>query len=279
MAKINLLPWRAERRANRQKEFYGMLGLAAAVGVVLSFLIWFYYGQQISGQETRNQFLQAEIQKVEGKIKEIEALDKQKDRLLARKKVIEQLQANRSQMVHLFDSLVRTIPDGVALANIKQEGEILTLEGRAQSNARVSNYMRNLEGSGWMTNPDLSIIEAKAEDKAAVNPESRALPYVFTLQVKLANPNAVDADGAGATSATVPTGAVEAPSPATPVAAAPAAGTPTTAPTAAPPAQPTPAPPSAPPSRDTAPSAPGEGSSEVPASGNQAPTNEGRPAS
>ena len=239
MAKINLLPWRAERRANRQKEFYGMLGLAAAVGVVLSFLIWFYYGQQISGQETRNQFLQTEIQKMEGKIKEIEALDKQKDRLLARKKVIEQLQANRSQMVHLFDSLVRTIPDGVALANIKQEGEILTLEGRAQSNARVSNYMRNLEGSGWMTNPDLSIIEAKAEEKSetpsAVTSESRALPYAFTLQVKLANPNAPDADGnvvapaggaptdaAGGTPGTMPT-------PATPAATPPAA-TPATPP-------------------------------------------------
>jgi len=239
MAKINLLPWRAERRANRQKEFYGMLGLAAAVGVVLSFLIWFYYGQQISGQETRNQFLQAEIQKMEGKIKEIEALDKQKDRLLARKKVIEQLQANRSQMVHLFDSLVRTIPDGVALANIKQEGEILTLEGRAQSNARVSNYMRNLEGSGWMTNPDLSIIEAKAEEKSetpsAVTSESRALPYAFTLQVKLANPNAPDADGnvvapvggaptdaAGGTPGTMPT-------PATPATTPPAA-TPATPP-------------------------------------------------
>ena len=130
--------------------------------------------------------------------KEIKTLGKQKDRLLARKKVIEQLQANRSQMVHLFDSLVRTIPDGVALANIKQEGEILTLEGRAQSNARVSAYMRNLESSGWMTNPDLSIIEAKGEDKTAagtVSSDVRALPYVFTLQVKLANPNAPDEEG------------------------------------------------------------------------------------
>jgi type IV pilus assembly protein PilN len=234
MAKINLLPWRAERRANRQKEFYGMLGLAAAVGVVLSFLIWFYYGQQISGQETRNQFLKTEIQKMEGKIKEIEALDKQKDRLLARKKVIEQLQANRSQMVHLFDSLVRTIPDGVALANIKQEGEILTLEGRAQSNARVSNYMRNLEGSGWMTNPDLSIIEAKAEEKSAtpstVTSESRALPYAFTLQVKLANPNAPDADG----NVTAPVSAAPADAagaaPATPPTSSPATTTPPAAP-------------------------------------------------
>lgn len=198
MAKINLLPWRAERRAQRQKEFYGMLGLAAAAGIVLSFLIWFYYGQQISGQNTRNQFLEQEIVKVKAQNEEIKTLGKQKDRLLARKKVIEQLQANRSQMVHLFDSLVRTIPDGVALANIKQEGEILTLEGRAQSNARVSAYMRNLEGSGWMTNPDLSIIEAKGPDKAgpgAVASDVRALPYVFTLQVKLANPNAPDEEG------------------------------------------------------------------------------------
>ena len=201
MAKINLLPWRAERRAQRQKEFYGMLGLAAAAGIVLSFLIWFYYGQQISGQNTRNQFLEQEIVKVKAQNEEIKTLGKQKDRLLARKKVIEQLQANRSQMVHLFDSLVRTIPDGVALANIKQEGEILTLEGRAQSNARVSAYMRNLEGSGWMTNPDLSIIEAKGPDKAgpgAVASDVRALPYVFTLQVKLANPNAPDEEGGAA---------------------------------------------------------------------------------
>jgi len=200
MAKINLLPWRVERRAQRQKEFYAMLGLAAAAGVLLSFLIWFHYNQQIDGQNERNQFLQAEIAKVEEQIVQIEALDRQRDRLLARKEVIEQLQANRSQMVHLFDSLVRTIPDGVALTAIKQEGEVLTLEGRSQSNARVSTYMRNLEGSGWMTNPELSIIEATAEGGPNVAPvtggESRALPFAFALQVKLANPNATtDADG------------------------------------------------------------------------------------
>lgn len=168
-----------------------MLGLAALAGVLLSFLLWFHYDRQISGQIVRNDFLKDEIQKVESQIKEIETLDKQKDRLLARKKVIEQLQANRSQMVHLFDSLVRTIPDGVALSNIKQEGEVLTLEGRAQSNARVSEYMRNLESSGWMTKPDLAIIEAKAEDaKALSGGISSSLPYMFNLQVRLANPNA-----------------------------------------------------------------------------------------
>src|SRR5690606_34041596 len=104
----------------------------------------------------------------------------------------EELQANRSQMVHLFDSLVRTIPDGVILATLKQEGEVLTLEGTAQSNARVSNYMRNLESSGWMTKPDLSIIEARKDDKAPVAGGVRALPYTFSLKVRLANPNATE---------------------------------------------------------------------------------------
>lgn len=190
MARINLLPWRAERRKARQKEFAGMLGLAALGGVLLAFLIVTYYNGRISNQNTRNQYLRGEITKVDGQIKEIEELDKKKDKLLARKEVIEQLQSNRSQMVHLFDSLVRTIPDGVTLTSIKQEGEILTLGGRSQSNARVSTYMRNLEGSGWMTNPDLNIIEAKAGNTG--------LPYEFNLKVKLANPNAPkDEDGDG----------------------------------------------------------------------------------
>jgi type IV pilus assembly protein PilN len=118
-------------------------------------------------------------------------------------------------MVHLFDSLVRTIPDGVILTSIKQDEDTLTLEGRAQSNARVSTYMRNLEGSGWMTKPDLSIIEAKGEDKA--------LPNEFKLTVKLANPNAPkDEDGDG-----IP----DAPA-AAPAGAPPAGATPTTAPAA-----------------------------------------------
>lgn len=182
MARINLLPWRAERRKSRQKEFAGMLGLSALGGVLVAFLIVSYYNGRISGQTERNDFLRGEITKVDGQIKEIEELDQKKSKLLARKEVIEQLQSNRSQMVHLFDSLVRTIPDGVTLTAIKQEGEILTLSGRSQSNARVSTYMRNLESSGWMTRPDLNIIEAKEG-----NP---GLPYEFTLKVTLANPNA-----------------------------------------------------------------------------------------
>ena len=190
MARINLLPWRAERRKQRQKEFGLMLGVAAIAAVVLSFLIITFYNGQISGQNERNTFLRDQITQLDKQIVEIEELDKKKAKLLARKEVIEQLQANRSQMVHLFDSLVRTIPDGVVLTSIKQDDIMLTLEGRSQSNARVSTYLRNLEGSGWMTSPDLSIIEAKGTDKG--------LPYEFRLLVKLANPNAPkDEDGDG----------------------------------------------------------------------------------
>ncbi|MBB4604845.1 type IV pilus assembly protein PilN [Xanthomonas arboricola] len=249
MARINLLPWRAERRKAREREFYSMLGFAALGGVLLSVLIWFYYDAQISGQTERNAFLTAEIDKVKAQNEEIKELDKKKDRLLARKKVIEELQANRSQMVHLFDSLVRTIPDGVALTNIKQDGDILTLEGRSQSNARVSTYMRNLEGSGWMTNPDLSIIEAKSQDKAGQpagpSMDTKTLPYVFTLKVKLANPNEADKNGTAPVDAQAPgaTPAGTAPAGAPAAApAAPAAPAPATSPAAAPaPVQPAPA--------------------------------------
>ena len=231
MARINLLPWRAERRKQRKKEFGVMLGVAAIAAVVLSFLIITFYNGQISGQNERNTFLRDQITQLDKQIVEIEELDKKKAKLLARKEVIEQLQANRSQMVHLFDSLVRTIPDGVVLTSIKQDDIMLTLEGRSQSNARVSTYLRNLEGSGWMTSPDLSIIEAKGTDKG--------LPYEFRLLVKLANPNAPkDEDGDGvpdapAAPADAPATASPATAPASP-ATAPADPAPSATPAAAP---------------------------------------------
>ena len=186
MARINLLPWRAERRSQRQKEFGATVALSALAGVVLWFLVNGYYNAQIEGQQARNSFLDRQIAQVDETIEEIEELDRQRARLLARKEVIEQLQASRSQMVHLFDALVRTIPDGVMLTTLKQDGEKMTLEGRAQSNARVSTYMRNLEGAGWMANPRLSVIEARAEGAGV---HSAALPYVFNLSVTLSTPS------------------------------------------------------------------------------------------
>ena len=243
MARINLLPWRAERRKQRQREFYAMLGMAAVGGLLLSLMIWIYYDRQVSGQMDRNAYLEAEIEKVKEQNKEIDRLDAQKERLLARKKVIEELQAKRSQMVHLFDALVRTIPDGVVLTALKQEGDVLTLEGRTQSNARVSAYMRNLETSGWMTNPELSIIEARdpekdKDGKAGPLADIKALPYVFVVKVKLpaqseevsATPG-LNADGSVATAAPAPVAPLAAgPDAATP--AAPAAGQPAAAPAA-----------------------------------------------
>ncbi|MHC6217253.1 PilN domain-containing protein [Stenotrophomonas acidaminiphila] len=211
MARINLLPWRAERRKQRQREFYTMLGLAAVAGVLMSLLLYFYYDGQVSGQNERNAYLEAEIAKVKEQNKEIDRLDSQKKRLLDRKQVIEELQGKRSQMVHLFDALVRTIPDGVVLTALKQEGETLTLEGRTQSNARVSTYMRNLESSGWMSNPELSVIEAKAQEASGSAVDIKSLPYVFTLKVKLPAPgeNAAQTSEADAAPAAAPAPAAD----------------------------------------------------------------------
>lgn len=231
MARINLLPWRLERRKARQKEFVAMLGLSALAAAALSVLIVFYYSNEISGQQKRNAFLDGQIVEVD---KEIEELDKKKAKLLARKEVIEKLQSNRSQMVHLFDSLVRTIPDGAVLTAIKQDAETLTLEGRAQSNARVSTYMRNLEVSGWMSKPDLTIIEAK-------DGGGKGLPYEFKLTVKLANPNAPkdeDGDGIPDAPAAAPVAAADPNAPAAAPGAAPAAPAAKPGPAPAAPAQP-----------------------------------------
>ncbi|MEO8000905.1 MAG: PilN domain-containing protein [Arenimonas sp.] len=188
MAKINLLPWRLERRKQKQKEFITMLGTAAAIAVGLSILIILYYNGQISGQESRNSYLNTEIATIQSQIEEIEGLDKKKADLLSRKKAIECLQGRRSLMVHLFDDLVRTIPDGVKLTSLEQDGSKLTVNGSSQSNARVSAYMRNLQVSGWMSQPELSIIEAKGGDKG--------LPYQFTLVTTIGNPiTKTEADG------------------------------------------------------------------------------------
>jgi len=197
MAKINLLPWRAERRKLKQKEFGTMLGLAAVIAVGLSFLIVMYYNGQIRGQENRNAYLTTEIATIEKQLVEIDDLDKKKADLLSRKQAIECLQGQRSLMVHLFDDLVRTIPDGVKLNGIEQQGNKLTLNGSSQSNARVSAYMRNLQVSGWMGQPELTIIEARGGDKG--------LPYQFTLIATIRNPSTVENANAAEVAAATPT--------------------------------------------------------------------------
>ncbi|MEY2866265.1 MAG: PilN domain-containing protein [Arenimonas sp.] len=187
MAKINLLPWREERRKSQQRQFNGMLGLAAVAGLVLSALVYLYYSGQVTGQNQRNELLRQEIAAVEVKIKEIEELDKRKESLLARKKVIEELQGKRYEMVSLFTELAKTIADGAQISTIRQSGPDLVIQGRAQSNARVSSYMRNIMASPVVSDPDLTVIEARGGD--------RALPYEFILNAKVKAP-AAEADQA-----------------------------------------------------------------------------------
>jgi type IV pilus assembly protein PilN len=179
-ARINLLPWRVKRRKQREREFLMLLGAAALVGVLLVLAGIGVYSARIDNQQGRNNYLRGEITKLEEQIREIEGLERQRQQLISRKDVIERLQATRTRMVHLVDELVRTIPEGVRLAAIKQAGTILTLEGFAQSQARVSNYMRRLDESEWLTKPDLSIIEASGADQAS--------RFAFVLRVVMTQP-------------------------------------------------------------------------------------------
>ena len=184
MARINLLPWRTERRKLREREFYMLLLASAIAGVVVLFLLIGWMGARIDNQQERNTYLQTEIKSLDAQIKEIDELDKTKSQLLTRKQIIEQLQSNRSQMVHLFDEMVKTIPDGVRLTTMKQAGDVLTLEGVAESNARVASYMRNIDNSPWMGRTDLR----KIENKAGTKDVDKKTPYVFSLDVKLKKP-------------------------------------------------------------------------------------------
>lgn len=177
MAKINLLPWRAERRKQREREFGAIMGAALALGVLAVFAWGWYYGQMLDGQQARNDLLTHEITALEAKIKEIDALKDKRDKLLQRKEVIETLRASGSSTVRMLDDLVRTIPDGVRLTNIKQNGEALVLEGLAQSQARIASYMRNLETSRWLSKPDFGGSEGTGPDKTA--------RYKFSMTVTL----------------------------------------------------------------------------------------------
>ena len=156
------------------------MGIAFVAGLLLSTLVYLYYSGQVAGQIQRNDVLRQEIAAVEVKIKEIEELDKRKESLLSRKRVIEELQGKRFEMVSLFSDLAKTIADGAQITTIKQTGSDLTIEGRAQSNARVSSYMKNIMASEVINDPDLTVIEAKGGD--------RALPYEFILNAKVKKP-------------------------------------------------------------------------------------------
>lgn len=165
MPHINLLPWREELRQRRNKEF----GLTAVVGVVVMAavlgVVHLHFKSRIMHQGDRNGFLEANIATLDKRIKEIQRLDDERERLLARMQIIQRLQSSRPEVVHLFDELVQTLPEGVYYTRIQQKGRVLNIHGIAQSNARVSSLMRQLESSDWLENPKL--LEIKADVKNA----------------------------------------------------------------------------------------------------------------
>lgn len=186
MPRINLLPWREELRRQKRAEYLTVLGITAAVAAVVWFAIHLYFQELIEYQESRNAYLQTEIRKLDKKIEEIKQLEKEKESLIARMKAIETLQTSRPIIVHLFDELVSTLPDGVYLKEVSQSGDSVTIKGVAQSNARVSNYMRNVESSEWLKDPKLSIIQSKSEAGRRIAD--------FTLKLKQTKPKSEGAE-------------------------------------------------------------------------------------
>lgn len=168
MAHINLLPWRQELRKEKQKQFFMVSGLSVVLAAVIVLAAYMQMSRMISGQESRNNFIERHITEVEKQLKEIEDLEKEKDRLLARMKIIQELQSNRPEVVRMFDEVARIVPDGVYLKSLKQQARTITVDGQAQSNARVSSFMRNIEDAGSLKSPLLEVIEtdAKSEERA-----------------------------------------------------------------------------------------------------------------
>jgi type IV pilus assembly protein PilN len=161
MARINLLPWREEARRRRLRDFAIAAGAAVATVILIGMGVRLQIQSMIDGQTDRNQRLEQEIAQLNVRIREIDDLEAQKARLLARMNVIQQLQESRPEVVHLFDELVTAIPEGVFVTRVSQQNNRVEVEGRAQSNARVSAFMRNIQASNWIGQPQLLVIENK----------------------------------------------------------------------------------------------------------------------
>ncbi len=159
-ARINLLPHREMRRKQQQQHFFVMLGVVVAMGAAIWFSVHTYLDSTLTNQQARNKYLEQEIVKIDKEIAEINKLKEQIAALLKRKQVVETLQSNRAEVVHLLDQLVRQLPDGMYLKTIKQQGLMVTISGYTQSQARVSTLMRNLEGSQYLQKANLVEIKS-----------------------------------------------------------------------------------------------------------------------
>jgi type IV pilus assembly protein PilN len=184
MIRVNLLPHREIRRRRLQQQYFVMLGVVAAVGLAAAMLVHTSLTNSFENQQKRNAYLQAEIVKLDKEIEDIKKLKEMTASLLSRKKVVETLQSNRAEVVHLLDELTRQLPDGVYLKGIKQQGSRVTINGYTQSQARVSTLMRNLDASPYLENANLIEIRAVPLGNSRINE--------FTLAVNIERPKTED---------------------------------------------------------------------------------------
>src|SRR5262249_26586034 len=183
MPRINLLPWREEQRKERKLAFTVALGVSALTAGVVTFAIYLMFSSMIDAQERRNEQLRAEIKKLDKQIEEINSLESAKQKFIARMEIIEKLQRSRPEIVHVFDEIVRALPDGVYLTAVKQTDRRLKFDGVAQSSTRVSSFMRNIDGSEWLRNPELEVVQTTKDKGTGSN---------FTLYANQVSNAAVD---------------------------------------------------------------------------------------
>lgn len=180
MARINLLPWREEKRKQQQQLFITVVGIAVGLVVLGVFAVHLLINDQIDFQQQRNKLLKDEISVLDKRIEEIKNIEKEKEQLISRMKVIQDLQQSRPQIVHLMDKMIDALPDGTYLTSLKQSNDKVALDGKAQSNARVSAFMRGIEKSQWMQNPALAEIVDKDRSQSGL--------FVFKLNLQQASP-------------------------------------------------------------------------------------------
>ncbi|QXZ09862.1 PilN domain-containing protein [Comamonas sp. Y33R10-2] len=184
MIRINLLPHREAAKKRRKEAFQVNMVMAAIAGLLIAGLIYWYFQIMIEGQQNKNNLLRSEIKVLETQIKEIDGLESEIAALRARQKAVEDLQSDRNLPVHMLNELVKQLPDGVYISSIKQEGLLVTMQGTAQSNERISEMLRNLtEGTAWFSKPELMEIVAKTVDVTAKDKRRAA---AFTLRFNLA---------------------------------------------------------------------------------------------
>jgi len=188
MPRINLLPWREAERKRKRQEFYLSLGAALATAALAILLGQWQMNSAIKHQQARNDYLTGEIALLDKQIEEINGLDAQKQRLLARMEIIETLQRSRPEIVHVFDEIVRVLPEGVYLTYLKQSGTRFEIRGVAQSSTRVSSFMRNIDASEWLAEPTLQIVQTNSKGTGSeftlfANQRSHAAPGDEAAQV------------------------------------------------------------------------------------------------